>query len=129
MLIVDDEPDLRDFCVTALGEVATEILTASNGVEALEQFERARHKVDLVLLDLTMPKMSGPECFQRLRALEPNLRVLISSGYSLDMDAEALLKGNATGFLPKPYDLNQLMDSVDRALNSDPRPAQLPVEA
>jgi PAS domain S-box-containing protein len=119
VMVVDDEPDLRDFCVTALGEVATEILTASNGVEALEQFERAGRKVDLVLLDLTMPKMSGPECFQRLRAIDPNLRVLISSGYSLDLDAETLLKGNATGFLPKPYDLNQLMESVDRALNSD----------
>ncbi len=123
VMVVDDEPDLRDFCVTALGEVATEILTASNGLEALEQFEKANRKVDLILLDLTMPKMSGPECFKRLRAIDPNVRVLISSGYSLDMDAEALLKGNATGFLPKPYDLNQLMEAVETALNSDPRPA------
>ena len=118
VLVVDDEPDLRDFCVTALGEVATEILTASNGVEALAQYERVGGKVDLVLLDLTMPKMSGPECFQRLRVMDPNLRVLISSGYSLDVDAESILKGNATGFLPKPYDLKQLIDSVERVLNT-----------
>ncbi len=118
VMVVDDEPDLRNFCVTALGEVATEILTAANGVEALEQFEKANRKVDLVLMDLTMPKMSGPECFQRLRAIDPDLRVLISSGYSLDVDAENLLKGKATGFLPKPYDLNQLMESVERALNT-----------
>jgi PAS domain S-box-containing protein len=124
MMVVDDEPDLRDFCVTALGEVASDILTASNGVEALEQFEKAGHKVDLILLDLTMPKMSGPECFQRLRALDPDVRVLISSGYSLDVEAETLLKGNATGFLPKPYDLHQLLESVDRALrNGKPHPA------
>ena len=118
VMVVDDEPDLRNFCVTALGEVASEILTAANGVEALEQFEKANHKVDLVLMDLTMPKMSGPECFQRLRAIDPDLRVLISSGYSLDVDAENLLKGKATGFLPKPYDLNQLMESVERALST-----------
>ena len=118
VMVVDDEPDLRNFCVTALGEVATEILTAANGVEALEQFEKANRKVDLVLMDLTMPKMSGPECFQRLRAIDPDLRVLISSGYSLDVDAENLLKGKATGFLPKPYDLNQLMESVERALST-----------
>ncbi len=124
VMVVDDEPDLRDFCVTALGEIASDILTAGNGVEALEQFENAGRKVDLILLDLTMPKMSGPECFQRLRALDPNVRVLISSGYSLDVEAENLLKGNASGFLPKPYDLNQLMDSVDRALrNGKPHPA------
>ena len=118
VMVVDDEPDLRDFCVTALGEIASDILTAGNGVEALEQFENAGRKVDLILLDLTMPKMSGPECFQRLRALDPNVRVLISSGYSLDIDAENLLKGNASGFLPKPYDLHQLMESVDRALRN-----------
>ena len=119
VMVVDDEPDLRNFCVTALGEIATKILTAGNGVEALEQFEKANRKVDLVLMDLTMPKMSGPECFQRLRAIDPNLRVLISSGYSLDIEAEKILKGKATGFLPKPYDLNQLMESVERALNAD----------
>ena len=119
VMVVDDEPDLRNFCVTALGEVATEILTAANGVEAIEQFEKAggAGKIDLVLMDLTMPRMSGPECFQRLRAMDPDLRVLISSGYSLDVDAENLLKGKATGFLPKPYDLNQLMESVERALS------------
>ena len=118
-MVVDDEPDLRNFCVTALGEIATKILTAGNGVEALEQFEKANRKVDLVLMDLTMPKMSGPECFQRLRAIDPDLRVLISSGYSLDIEAEKILKGKATGFLPKPYDLNQLMESVERALNAE----------
>ena len=122
VMVVDDEPDLRDFCVTALGEIASDILTAGNGVEALEQFENAGRKVDLILLDLTMPKMSGPECFQRLRALDPDVRVLISSGYSLDVEAENLLKGNASGFLPKPYDLHQLMESVHRALhNGKPR--------
>ena len=119
VMVVDDEPDLRNFCVTALGEIATKILTAGNGVEALEQFEKANRKVDLILMDLTMPKMSGPECFQRLRAIDPNLRVLISSGYSLDIEAEKILKGKATGFLPKPYDLNQLMESVERALNAE----------
>ncbi len=119
VMVVDDEPDLRNFCVTALGEIATNILTAGNGLEALEQFEKAGRKVDLVLMDLTMPKMSGPECFQRLRAIDPDLRVLISSGYSLDIEAEKILKGKATGFLPKPYDLNQLMESVERALNAD----------
>ena len=64
-----------------------------------------------------MPKMSGPECFRRLRELDPNLRVLISSGYSLDVDAESILQGDATGFLPKPYDLKQLIESVERVLN------------
>ena len=118
VMVVDDEPDLRNFCVTALGEIATEILTASNGVEAIEQYHKVGGKVDLILMDLTMPKMSGPECFQRLRAIDPELRVLISSGYSLDVEAENILKGKATGFLPKPYDLNQLLESVERALST-----------
>ncbi|MBV9127393.1 MAG: response regulator [Verrucomicrobia bacterium] len=118
LLIVDDEPDLREFCVAALGELCSHILTASNGVEAIEHFKAANGKIDLVLLDLTMPKMSGPECFQHLRALDPHVRILISSGYNLDFNERGSIAEQATGFLPKPYDLNQLVESVERALTS-----------
>lgn len=116
IMVVDDEPALREFCVAALGEICSNILTACNGLEALERFKEVNCKVDLVILDLTMPKMSGPECFKHLRAMDPDCRILISSGYNLDLNDRTLLKEQAAGFLPKPYDLNQLLESVERAL-------------
>lgn len=123
ILVVDDEPALREFCVAALGEMCSHILTASNGLEALDRFREVGGKVDLVILDLTMPKMSGPECFQHLRAIDPHCRILISSGYNLDLNDRTLLKEQAAGFLPKPYDLNQLLGSVERALARSEEPS------
>ena len=120
IMVVDDEPALREFCVAALGEMCSNILTASNGLEAIERFKEVNCRVDLVILDLTMPKMSGPECFQHLRAMDPDCRILISSGYNLDLNDRTLLKEQAAGFLPKPYDLNQLLESVERALIQSP---------
>ena len=116
VLVVDDEPDLREFCVAALGELCSHILTASNGLEAIEQFQKHAGKIDLVMLDMTMPKMSGPECFRALRELDPEVRILISSGYNLDFNERGSIAELANGFLPKPYDLNQLMDTVERML-------------
>ena len=124
ILIVDDEPALREFCAAALGEMCSNILTASNGLEALDRFKEVNCKVDLVILDLTMPKMSGPECFQHLRAMDPHCRILISSGYNLDLNDRSLLKEQAAGFLPKPYDLNQLLESVERALDQPEEPGE-----
>lgn len=113
VLIVDDEPMLREFCAMALKEICTTVHTAANGVEALQKFKELDGKVDLILLDLTMPKMSGPECFDRLRELDPQCRILVSSGYGLDFEEHSSLKEHATGFLPKPYTLNQLLSTVD----------------
>ncbi len=125
VLVVDDEPDLREFCVAALGDLCSNILTASNGMEAIEQFQKHVGEIDLVMLDMTMPKMSGPECFRALRELDPNVRILISSGYNLDFNERGSIAELANGFLPKPYDLNQLMDTVERMLaGGEEGPAQ-----
>ncbi len=120
MLIVDDEADLREFCYLALEDRCEHIFTAGNGVEALEVVEKHNLPFDLVILDLTMPKMSGTECFQRLRRLDPKMKILISSGYSLNQDGENLLSEGATGFLPKPYTLVELTKAVDKALRWKP---------
>ncbi len=117
IMVVDDEPDLREFCAAALGDIATEVLTASNGLEALEVFQRADFDIDLVVLDLTMPKMAGPECAYLMRTMKPTLKILISSGYGPDVTADPQLEGQVAGFLPKPYDLNQLIRKVEEVLD------------
>src|SRR5205823_2132907 len=91
ILIVDDEEDLLSFCQVALSEICSNILTARDGVEALEIVERNRDAIDLVLLDVTMPRMDGYECYRRLRELQPDLDVILTSGYSLE-DGEGLVQ-------------------------------------
>ncbi len=117
VMVVDDEPDLREFCAAALSDVAETVLTAADGLEALERFQKVDFKVDLVVLDLTMPKMAGPECAYLMRTMKPDIKILISSGYGPDVTADPQLQGQVAGFLPKPYDLNQLIAKVSEILD------------
>ncbi len=119
IMVVDDEPDLREFCAAALSDIAENVLTAADGLEALDAFQRVNYQVDLVVLDLTMPKMAGPECALIMRSMKPDLKILVSSGYGPDVTADPQLQGHVAGYLPKPYDLNQLMAKVEEVLHRD----------
>jgi len=120
ILVVDDESDLLAFCTAALEEHCQRIDTATNGLDAIRIFEEDPHAYDLVLLDLTMPRMSGADCYRRLSQVNPGVRVLISSGYSLNEDGKQLIANGAVGFLPKPYSVDQLLKAVAKALKSTP---------
>ncbi len=120
IMVVDDESDLREFCADALTDIAEKVITAGNGIEALEAFQRVNFEVDLVVLDLTMPKMAGPECAYIMRTMKPDLKILISSGYGPDVTSDPQLHGHVAGFLPKPYDLNALIAKVEEVLDAPP---------
>ncbi len=112
IMIVEDEPELRELCSEALAGVCAEVVLARDGLEAVQTF-RARHgRIDLVLLDLTMPVMGGKECFHELRDINPDVKILICSGYSEEMGASELLEAGAVGFLAKPYTLPALVRRV-----------------
>ena len=86
------------------------------GREALAFIERSTREVDLVLLDMVMPDMNGRETFGRLRAVRPGLKVLLSSGYSMNGDMEKVLEEGAAGFVQKPYHRNELAQAIMSAL-------------
>jgi two-component system, cell cycle sensor histidine kinase and response regulator CckA len=101
-----------------------QVLLASDGQEAVEVFEREAGRVDLVILDLTMPRLSGREALRRLRQLDPAVRVVFASGHSADrLGGEE--QGQVQGFIAKPYREHDLIDVVQRALEA-PRPGQVP---
>ncbi len=117
ILVVDDEPDLLAFCVTGLEETCDHVLTASNGLEAVAVIEEAGDSIDLVILDLTMPRMGGLEAYRRIRRMHPKMRIVITSGYSLEPGASDLLDEGAVVFLQKPYTLADLQRVVEQCLN------------
>jgi PAS domain S-box-containing protein len=116
ILFVDDEESLRLLAKEMLGSLGYTILTARNGVEALARYSEQRGEIALVILDLIMPEMGGVETFRRLREIDPEARVLVSSGYAGDERPETLLPEGVAGFLQKPYRLGALAAAIRRAL-------------
>jgi CheY-like chemotaxis protein len=120
ILLVDDEAMIRDIGRAVLNQAGFRVLTAEDGVEAVEVFRREYGQIDLVVLDVTMPRMSGRDAFRHLIDFDPSAKVLFSTGYSSEEIAE--LDG-AVGLLSKPYRPHELLAAVQTALDGEPAPA------
>jgi CheY-like chemotaxis protein len=116
VLIIDDEPMILGIAREILEHAGFNVITASDGEEGLAKF-RAHPETRLVLLDLTMPRMSGDEVFRELRKLKADVRVLLSSGYN-EQDTTSRFAGKGlAGFIQKPYGAEQLVEAVKSVLN------------
>jgi len=112
ILLVDDEESVRTLGSRMLERSGFEVLTAADGREALEIYRVRRAEIALVLLDLTMPEMDGEETFRELRRIDPNVRVVMSSGYTESEITPRFAGKRLTGFLQKPYSMTALMDCL-----------------
>jgi PAS domain S-box-containing protein len=117
ILLVDDESMIRELGRLVLERAGYRVLTAEDGVEAIEVFARAHEEIELVILDVTMPRMSGRDAFRHLVEIAPEARILFSTGYSDEHIAE--LDG-AVGLLGKPYRPQELLAAVQAALETQP---------
>ena len=112
ILIVDDEAQLRAFARRVLSRAGFTVIEASDGVEAIHLFEANRADIALVLLDLTMPQLSGQQTLEQLLEIDPNVRVILSSGYFVDTVDRSFQRDGASGFLAKPYTRERLLHRV-----------------
>mgnify|MGYP001548236413 FL=1 len=117
VLLVEDDPSLLDVCARMLDALGCGVTTASDGVKAVQLFETNHEEIDLVLLDLVLPRMNGPETFLAMRDIEPSVQVVVMSGYSLDGEAQSLIESGAIGFLQKPFTLAALARAMTSALS------------
>ena len=95
------------------------VLTAPDGESALEIYHEKKEKIDLIILDLIMPGMGGRKCLEKLLKINPQVRVLIASGYSVNGPTKEALEAGAKGFISKPYDVRQMLKAVRKALDED----------
>ena len=115
ILVVDDEPLVSRTVRLALQRYGYTVLTAQNGKEAVDLFRAVSSEIDLVLLDMTLPVMSGDVAFQELRAIRPDVRVLAMSGYS-ETEAFSRFGEQIDGFIQKPYKAATLAEKVHEIL-------------
>ena len=118
VLLVDDEPALREMGESMLQALGYRTCTAEDGEAACRLFRERKDEIDLVLLDIIMPRMGGRETFRELRRMKPGIPVLLSSGYSVEGVVQELLAEGANGFLPKPYGLSQAARAIRKVLSA-----------
>ena len=116
ILLVDDEKMVLDVSSRLLRKLGYEVLTAENGIEAVETYEANRNKIGCIILDMIMPVQNGGATYDRLKELNPGIKVLLSSGYSLDNQAKEIMSRGCNGFIQKPFTLKELSEKVRSVL-------------
>jgi len=116
VLVVDDEEVVRETAAMMLEDIGFQTLSAVDGIEALEIYRERSDEIALVLLDMTMPRMDGHRCFEELRAINPQVRVVLSSGYNEKNVTHVFADNELAGFVQKPYRLATLRAKLREAL-------------
>lgn len=116
IMLIDDEPDVAGATGGMLQRLGYQVQAYQRGAEAIEAYRTNGHVVDLVLLDMIMPEMDGGEVFDALQEINPNIRVLLMSGYSLTKDIQRLRAAGAIGFIEKPFEFANLSRVIRNAM-------------
>jgi two-component system, cell cycle sensor histidine kinase and response regulator CckA len=112
ILVVDDEPANMEVTKEILEILGYQVKTACNGDEAVGMYQECCGEIELIILDMIMPGMGGGETFDRFKQINPNVRVLLSSGYSLEGQAKDILNRGCLGFIQKPYKIEELAQKI-----------------
>ena len=117
ILLIDDENMILDVAGQMLSSLGYRPLMASSGARALEIFRKNRESIELVILDMIMPQMSGAKVFAALKKLDPQVRVLLSSGYSINGQAIEIMRRGCRGFIQKPFAIRDLALKLRQVLD------------
>jgi two-component system cell cycle sensor histidine kinase/response regulator CckA len=120
ILLVEDDDTFRQIGTECLRELGYSVVSARDGIEAVELFSVMKDEVDLVILDLTMPRMNGRDALARMRELVPEVKVLVTSGHHGDQEVREVMALGACGFIGKPYRLDGMGRAIRAALEAAP---------
>ena len=116
-MLVDDEEIVLKVNIEMLKSFGYSVLAAKDGDEAIKIFRENKNIIDLVILDMILPGMSGGEVYDRIKEISPDVKVLLSSGYSIDGQAKKILERGCDDFIQKPYDLKDLSLKIRKLLD------------
>ena len=117
ILLVDDEEVVLGVGTMMLEKIGYQVLGARNSAEAVEIFKQNGNEIDLVLLDLNLPDESGADTFKKIREIDPDARVILSTGYNETQEVFELMDLGCRGMLQKPFSLERLFEKVAEALS------------
>ena len=128
ILFIDDEPMILNVGREILNTLGYTILTAEDGPKAIEKYKLSPEKIDLVILDMVMPEMGGGEVFDELKKINPEVKVLLSSGYSLNGQASKIIKRGCVGFIQKPFTIHDIASQLRKIMDKIETSAKSPSE-
>ena len=123
ILLVEDEKEVVQVGQAMLERLGYRVIVAKDGKQAVVTIEKKGDEIDLVVLDLIMPEMSGDKAFDRIREIQPAMPVILSSGYSLNGQANAIMRRGCNDFIQKPFTVSALSKKVRKVLNESKKPA------
>jgi PAS domain S-box-containing protein len=123
ILLVDDEEMLREFTARLLRSKGHEVTTANDGVEAVDHYRKSWKHIDIVILDMNMPRMNGRDAFVAMRKTNPQIKAILASGYSLESSVQEMLDAGAFSYIRKPFRHPDLIQQVEQALGGCRLPA------
>ena len=118
ILLVDDDPELLELASSMLEFEDYRIITAKDGIEALKIYQRMGKTIALIILDYFLPVMDGDAVFDELKALDPDVQVVLSSGFGEQATLGGMLARGLRGFLPKPYTHERLIEQIRSIIDS-----------
>jgi PAS domain S-box-containing protein len=119
LLLVDDEEAVINTGKQILKKLGYKVLSATNGREALELYEKNQDNIDMILLDMVMPIMGGGETYDKMRKINSDIKVLLASGYSIEGEAKEILERGCDGFIQKPFSIEELSHRIRNILDKD----------
>ena len=117
ILLIDDEEMVINISEMMLKRLGYRVLKAHSGYEGLQLFEENKSKIDLIISDLEMPKMNGEEVMDKIREIDPQIKVMLSSGALTDADEKNVVNKGFNGFIKKPYNMNTLCEKMAEIIN------------
>ncbi len=120
ILVVDDEEIIRNMLTEILQKLGYKVLLACDGQEGVEVFENNCGEIDLVILDMNMPVMGGRETFKRIKEIDPQVRALLATGFSMTKDTQDILDEGFVGYITKPFTIQQLSEKIREIMNTRP---------
>jgi CheY-like chemotaxis protein len=119
ILLVDDEELLVEATTAILEDLGYAVMPVTSGEAAVRAFEEKGHEIDLVLMDMVMPGLSGTALFDQIRSINPRARVLVFTGYELEQEAKDLLDRGCRGYVQKPFDVADLSRMIRNVLEAE----------
>lgn len=119
ILVADDEKSILEMYSSALKEFGYTVITTQNGEDALNILSRKEKTIDLVILDLGMPGMGGFKCMLEIKKMNPDIKIIVASGYSDVFKTADLIRSGASGFIQKPFKLKNILEKIRITLNEN----------